>query len=107
MARMERSLRSGNLSDSFGNLLNLARTFDSIPRGAGARRNAVKAVESLGPTAVPLLARMLRTGDDRQTDWASYLVARGGGSRALSALRAMSDDGQLPGPRGDPVGRAE
>src|SRR5262245_45453391 len=92
-------LRFGKDSEAFGNLLELARSFDDIPQRPAARNELVRLAQRSGATAVPLLARKLRGAADPQASWAAYLLARVGGDRAAAALRELLADASVAADR--------
>lgn len=78
-------------SKTFENLLELSRSFESIPTHPSGRGQVVRVVETLGPTAVPLLLRKLSAGTDDESRWAEYLLSRAGNERAILGLKALCD----------------
>src|SRR5262245_8557944 len=88
------------ISHSFGRLRRLRDSFDQLrngrPRRAADERTALDILGELGVTAVPLLGRVLRDGDDGRASWAYFLLGRLGGSRVVELARALVADDAIP-----------
>ncbi len=90
------------ISHSLGGLQALRGTFPEPNEGkpgAAAQRRAVAIVRALGATAVPLLARRLRSGSGDEASWAYFLCAQLGGARVEQAARELLDDPGTPDER--------
>jgi len=85
-----------------GPLQSLAKSLKEIACGrvpdAAYRRRAVRSVRAGGDACVPLLARALRSDQERLSSWAYFLLSRLGGLRVVRELqellrdRAIDDD---------------